>query len=106
LQFRIAKATLENKQNTVKRLQYLLTHSFYAKLIAVKRVTTNKGKRTASVDGVLWKTADRLGRFARALRAASQRTCACESGNAEICRQLFRCWQRSQQPCRSGIRNR
>lgn len=57
LQFRIAKATLENKQNTVKRLQYLLTHSFYAKLIAVKRVTTNKGKRTAGVDGVLWKTA-------------------------------------------------
>lgn len=57
LQFRIAKATSENKQNTVKRLQYLLTHSFYAKLLAVKRVTTNKGKRTAGVDGELWKTA-------------------------------------------------
>ena len=57
LQFRIAKATSENKQNTVKRLQYLLTHSFNAKLLAVKRVTTNKGKRTAGVDGELWKKA-------------------------------------------------
>ncbi len=61
LQIRIAKATKENKHNTVKRLQYLLTHSFYAKAIAVKRVTTNKGKQTAGIDGMLWTTtADKM----------------------------------------------
>ena len=32
LQFRIAKATSENKQNTVKVLQYRPTHSFDVKL--------------------------------------------------------------------------
>lgn len=41
LQIRIVKATKEGKWNLVKRLQYLLTHSFYAKAIAVKKVTQN-----------------------------------------------------------------
>jgi RNA-directed DNA polymerase len=31
LQTRIAKATVKGDKNKVKRLQYLLTHSFYAK---------------------------------------------------------------------------
>ena len=39
LQARIAKATQEKKWNTVKRLQYLLTHSYYAKVLAVRKVT-------------------------------------------------------------------
>ena len=56
LQARIAKATQENKWNTVKRLQYLLTHSYYAKVLAVRKVTANKGKKTPGVDGVLWST--------------------------------------------------
>ncbi len=56
LQIRIAKAVQSKNSNSVKRLQYMLTHSFYAKLIAVKRVTTNKGKRTAGVDGETWST--------------------------------------------------
>lgn len=51
LQARIAKATQEKKWNSVKRLQYLLTHSYHAKALAVKKVTTNKGKNTAGVDG-------------------------------------------------------
>ena len=42
--------------NAVKRLQYLLTHSFYAKALAVKRVVTNDGRKTPGVDGVLWNT--------------------------------------------------
>lgn len=50
LQVRIAKAVQEKKHNTVKRLQYLLTHSFYAKALAVRKVTTNKGKNTSGVD--------------------------------------------------------
>lgn len=56
LQVRIAKAVQEKKPNTVKRLQYLLTHSFYAKALAVRKVTTNKGKNTSGVDKELWTT--------------------------------------------------
>ena len=40
----------------VKRLQYLLTHSFFAKAIAVKKVTQNKGKYTAGIDNQIWKS--------------------------------------------------
>ena len=56
LQIRIAKATLDRKTGKVKALQWILTHSYYAKALAVKRVTSNKGKRTPGVDGVLWNT--------------------------------------------------
>lgn len=58
LQIRIVKATLEQKWRLVKRLQYLMTNSFYAKALAVKRVVTNKGKKTPGIDGELWKTND------------------------------------------------
>lgn len=56
LQGRIAKATQDKKWNTVKRLQYLLTHSYYAKALAVRKITTNKGKNTSGVDKELWST--------------------------------------------------
>jgi RNA-directed DNA polymerase len=55
LQMRIAKAVQEGRHGKVKALQWLLTHSFYAKALAVKRVTSNKGKKTPGVDGILWK---------------------------------------------------
>lgn len=42
LQMRIAKAVKEERWGKVKALQYLLTHSFYANALAVKRVTSNK----------------------------------------------------------------
>lgn len=56
LQSRIAKATVQGNKNRVKRLQYLLTHSFYARAYAVKKVTSNKGKNTSGVDKKLWST--------------------------------------------------
>ena len=56
LQMRIAKAILERNFSKATALQWLLTHSFSAKAIAVKRVTSNKGKNTPGVDGVLWQT--------------------------------------------------
>lgn len=37
LQIRIVKATQQKDYNAVKRLQYLLTHSFYAKAPPLKR---------------------------------------------------------------------
>ncbi len=56
LQTRIAKAVRLGKWHLVKRLQYLLTNSFHAKLLAVKKVTQNRGKRTAGIDGEKWST--------------------------------------------------
>jgi len=56
LQTRITKAVMQNKWNHVKRLQYLLTHSYFAKLLAVRRVTQNKGKRTSGIDNEKWLT--------------------------------------------------
>jgi RNA-directed DNA polymerase len=56
LQRRIAKAISEGYRNKARSLQWLLTHSHAAKLLAVKRVTENKGKNTPGVDGVLWKS--------------------------------------------------
>jgi RNA-directed DNA polymerase len=56
LQLRIAKAIKEGRHNKAKALQWVLTHSFSAKLLAVKRVTENSGKRTPGTDGVRWKT--------------------------------------------------
>ena len=56
LQRRIAKAIKEGKHGKARSLQWILTHSFQAKLWAVKRVTENKGKRTPSVDKIRWKT--------------------------------------------------
>lgn len=56
LQMRIVKAQKEGHYSKVKSLQWLLTHSFYAKALAVKRVTSNSGKNTAGVDHELWLT--------------------------------------------------
>src|SRR3989337_3617435 len=56
LQMRIAKAIKQGRHNKAKALQWILTHSFYAKCLAVKRVTQNGGKNTPGVDKVLWRT--------------------------------------------------
>ena len=57
LQMRIAKAIRAQCHGKTKALQWLLTHSHAAKLLAVKRVTENKGHRTPGVDGKVWRTA-------------------------------------------------
>ena len=56
LQMRIVKAHQQGRTGRVKFLQWLLTHSFYGRALAVKRVTSNKGRKTAGVDNVLWST--------------------------------------------------
>ncbi len=52
----IAKALIEEDYGRVKALQWILTHLFCAKALAVKRVTSNKGKNTPGIDSVF--TAD------------------------------------------------
>jgi RNA-directed DNA polymerase len=59
LQGRIVKATQAGRWGKVRALQRLLTHAFSAKVVAVKRVTENQGKRTPGVDGVLWETPEK-----------------------------------------------
>src|SRR5882672_4617406 len=56
LQLRIAKAIRAEKHGKAKALSWLLTHSQSAKLLAVKRVTGNKGAKTPGVDNKLWRT--------------------------------------------------
>ena len=53
LQVRIAEATKEQQWRRVRKLQRLLVRSFAARALAVKRVTGNRGRKTAGVDGVL-----------------------------------------------------
>ena len=68
LQARIVKATQEGKWNKVQALQHLLTHSFSAKALAVKRVTENDGKRTPGVDGEVWDTPQKKAKAIYTLR--------------------------------------
>jgi len=56
LQARIVKAVKAKHFHKAKALLLLLTRSFYGKLLAILRVTTNKGSRTCGVDKVLWDT--------------------------------------------------
>jgi RNA-directed DNA polymerase len=68
LQARIVKATQEGRWNKVKALQRLLTHSYSAKVLAVKRVTENDGKRTPGVDGEVWDTPQKKAKAVRTLQ--------------------------------------
>jgi len=68
LQARIVKAIQAGRWGKVRALQRLLTHSFSAKVVAVKRVTENQGKRTPGVDGVIWKTPEEKAQAAIRLR--------------------------------------
>ena len=55
LQVRIAKATQAGWWGKVQALQRLLSRS-HSKMLAVKRVTENRGKSTPGVDGKVWST--------------------------------------------------
>lgn len=53
LQRRIYRAAQRKDQRLVHRLQRLMMRSWYARLLAVRRVTQeNRGKRTAGIDGI------------------------------------------------------
>ncbi len=73
LQMRIAKAVREGKHGKAKALQWILTHSFYAKLLVVKRVAQNRGHKTAGVDRIIWNTPRQKMRAARSLKRKGYR---------------------------------
>ncbi len=59
LQKRIYRASLSGDKKLVHKLQKLLIKSWYAKLLAVRKVTQdNKGKKTAGIDGIKSLTPD------------------------------------------------
>ena len=68
LQARIVKATKEGRWGKVKALQRLLTTSFSGKALAVKRVTSNKGRNTPGVDGEIWSIPEAKSKGALSLR--------------------------------------
>ncbi|MBE7939489.1 MULTISPECIES: group II intron reverse transcriptase/maturase [Ramlibacter] len=58
LQTRIAQAEQNKNYRMANRLSRSLVRSWQAKALAVRRVTTNQGKRTAGTDRELWSTPD------------------------------------------------
>ena len=56
LQVRIAKAVHEGRWGKVSFLQRVLTRTIAARLLAVHRVVSNKGKRTPGIDKIIWRT--------------------------------------------------
>ena len=59
LQVRIVQATKAGRWGKVRALQHLLTHSYSGKVLAVRRVTENNGKKTPGVDQEIWDTPEK-----------------------------------------------
>src|ERR1700757_3489426 len=59
LQVRIVQATKASRWGRVRALQRLLTHSYSGKVLAVRRVTENNGKKTPGVDQETWDTPEK-----------------------------------------------
>jgi len=74
MQIRIAKAMSKNKFNKVRKLQRILTNSFYAKLLAVKKVVSNKGGKTPGIDKIVWTIEDDWFNAARLLKRKAYKT--------------------------------
>jgi len=55
-QTRIAKAQAAGNKKLARELQRMLAHSHYAKLWAIRKVTSTKGRRTAGIDNEKWNT--------------------------------------------------
>jgi RNA-directed DNA polymerase len=73
LQARIVKAVQAGRWGKVRALQHLPTHSFSGKVLAVKRVTENDGKKTPGVDGVVRDTPAKKARAIEDLRQRGYR---------------------------------
>src|ERR1700676_3295602 len=74
LQVRIVQATKANRWGRVKALQRLLTHSYSGKVLAVRRVTENNGKKTPGVDQEIWDTPEKKTQAVHALKRRGYRS--------------------------------
>ena len=73
MQKRIAKSIREKRWGKAKALQHLLSRSFYAKLLAVKTIISNKGSRTPGIDGVRWNSSSKRWQAVHDLQARGYR---------------------------------
>jgi RNA-directed DNA polymerase len=73
LQARIVKAQREGRYGKVRALSRVLTRSFAGRALAVKRVTENKGRKTAGVDGVVWASPRKKAKAVQELRPEGYR---------------------------------
>jgi len=117
LQGRIAKATMEGRWGKVKALQRLLTHSHSGKMLAVKRVTENRGKRTPGIDGKIWSTPTAKWKGMQSLqqrgyRALPLRRIYIPKSNGKkrplgiprmLCRAMQALWKLALEPCAESL---
>lgn len=69
LQKRMYQATQQGRVRTARTLQTLLVKSWYARLLAVRRISQdNRGKHTAGIDGVKSLTPPQRWRLAKEMR--------------------------------------
>src|ERR1700722_630025 len=68
LQVRLVQPTKARRRGRVRALQRLLTHSYSGKVLAVRRVTENNGKKTPGVDQEIWDTPEKKTQAVHALR--------------------------------------
>ena len=68
LQTRIVKAVKAGKKRRVRALRNILTCSFSGQALAIKRVSSNQGKRTPGVDQVILNTPKKKAQALRDLR--------------------------------------
>ena len=68
LQVRIVQATKASRWGRVRALQRLLTHSYNGKVLAVRRVTENNGKKAPGVDQEIWDTPEKKTQAVHALK--------------------------------------
>src|ERR1700758_1871824 len=68
LQVRIVQATKASRWGRVRALQRLLTHSYSGKVLTVRRVTENNGKKTPGVDQEIWDTPEKKTQAVHALK--------------------------------------
>ena len=68
LQVRIVQATKASRWGRVRALQRLLTHSYSGRVLAVRRVTENNGKKTPGVDQEIWDTPEKKTQAVHALK--------------------------------------
>lgn len=101
LQARIAKATQVGRWNKVQALQRLLIRSRSGKLLAVKRVTENEGKRTAGVDRQIWQTPTSKMKASQALTHRGYQRYRCDACTSRRAMERRARW--AFRPCATGL---
>src|SRR5215468_6128357 len=69
LQRRIVEAQQQGKKRKVRALQFILTRSYSARCLAVRRVVENSGRRTPGVDGQILDTPEKKAQAVEKLSA-------------------------------------